>query len=194
MRPGTLGAEASRLANARRLRFAIVLILLAVLAWVLFSVLEREVRRVEEQSVALVLSQLRSALVIKGAEVMLGGNDSLADYQGINPVALATQHWRHYQGRCQGGGPDSGNWCFWARERTDSRARETGWLIYNPRQPITIDGWAEASGALRAWSVTTDFVDHNGNGRREREERLTGLRLSPAPLPGALANVPEGNR
>jgi hypothetical protein len=42
--------------------------------------------------------------------------------------------------------------------------------------------------------VTTEFSDRNGNGVREQEERLTGLKLSPVSLTEKTAQTQDAHR
>ena len=191
-------SDSGRLVFARRFRLLVAVVIIGVLAWFLLDVLEREVQRAEERSAHMVLSQLRVALVIRGAEVMLSRQGSFEDLEGINPFALVEHQWHNYEGLCAGEKPSAGNWCFQAGERT-SKQKETatgpkGWLIYNPGQPITLDKQQVAPGEPLAWKVTTEFADRNGNGTREQEERPTGLKLAPVPLTGEAARTQDAQR
>ncbi|TKV63428.1 hypothetical protein FDP08_19895 [Marinobacter panjinensis] len=156
--------------------------MLFFLWWFLLGVLEREVQRAEEQAANMVIGQLRSALVIKGAEVMLDWHDSLEEHEGINPFELIDHQWGSYAGQCAEDLPEAGNWCFRERTRQETVEQGRGWLIYNPRQPITIQDRQANAGEPLAWRVTTEFADRNGNGQREQDERSTGLRLMPVSL------------
>ncbi|MEE3169010.1 MAG: hypothetical protein VX324_02665 [Pseudomonadota bacterium] len=178
-------SDASGWAMSRWFRLAVALAILATLGWFLLGVLERETRNAEERAANMVLGQLRSALVIKGAEVMLGRDGNLAEHQGINPFELIEHQWSRYRGHCSAPIPDPGTWCFQTRQHNETDAQVDGWLIYNPRQPITIDRRNARSQQPMAWQVTTEFSDRNGNGVREQEERLTGLKLAPVSLAGA---------
>jgi len=93
----------------------VALAILLILWWFLLGVLEREVQRAEKQSANMVISQLRSALVIKGAEVMLDRHGSLEEHESINPFELIDHQWGSYAGQCAGDIPEPGVWCF--RER-----------------------------------------------------------------------------
>ncbi|MEC7377276.1 MAG: hypothetical protein VX421_06660, partial [Pseudomonadota bacterium] len=170
-------SDASGLAMSRWFRLGVALAILALLWWFLLGVLERETRNAEERAANMVLGQLRSALVIKGAEVMLSRDGSLAEQRGINPFELIEHQWGRYHGHCSEPVPAPGAWCFQTGQHTETDARVDGWLIYNPRQPITIDERPARSQQPLAWQVTTDFSDRNGNGEREQDERLTGLKL-----------------
>ncbi|PSF05591.1 hypothetical protein C7H09_14240 [Marinobacter fuscus] len=158
---------------------------LSVLAWVLLDRLERELQSAEARSVAMVLVHLRSALVIKGAELMLDRHQSLANAEGGNPFLWLEHRWDVYQGPCGHGGPAPGNWCFQPQR---AGGTDKGWLIYRPRQPITVEGKAVEAGQPVAWVVTTGFADRNRNNVREQNERLTGLVLESVPLQATRAN------
>lgn len=168
----------------RWFRLCAALAILAILWWFLLGVLERETRNAEERAANRVLGQLRSALVIKGAEVMLSRDGSLADQQGINPFELIKHQWGSYQGRCTAPVPAPRTWCFQTGQHNEADARVEGWLIYNPKQPITIDNRKASAKQPLAWQVTTEFSDKNGNGVREQDERLTGLKLAPVSVAG----------
>lgn len=175
-------SDATSMKNARWLRNLVALAILFFLWWFLLDVLEREVQRAEEQSANMVISQLRSALVIKGAEVMLDRHESLEEHEGINPFELIDHQWGSYLGQCAGDIPEAGKWCFRERTRKETVKQGRGWLIYNPRQPITIQDRQANAGEPLAWRVSTEFADRNGNGQREQDERSTGLRLMPVSL------------
>lgn len=176
--------DASGLATSRRFRLAVVLAVLAMLYWFVLGVLERETRNAEERAANMVLGQLRSALVIKGAEVMLSRDGRLADHRGINPFELIEHQWGNYRGRCEAPEPEPGTWCFWVGEQKETGSEGRGWLIYNPRQPITVNERSVRAGESLAWQVTAEFADRNGNGERDPDERLIGLTLTRVSLTG----------
>jgi len=185
---------ASGLALSRKFRFAVVLTILGVLWWFLLGVLEREARNAEERAANMVISQLRSALVIKGAEVMLSRDGRLAEHRGINPFELVEHRWGNYKGRC---GPEQlapATWCFRVGEQKETENGPKGWLIYKAGQPITIDSRQANEEQPLAWAVTTEFADRNGNGEREQEERLTGLKLAPVSLTEEAAQTQDAQR
>ena len=173
--------------SAHWLRNLVALVILFTLGWFLLGALDRALQRTEEQSANMVISQLRSALVIKGAEVMLARHGSLEEHEGINPFELINHHWGSYAGECEGGIPEPGNWCFRDRTQKETVKQGKGWLIYNPRQPITLKRRRIESDKPLAWKVTTEFADRNNNGQREQDERRTGLKLSPVSLTGEAA-------
>ncbi len=186
--------DASALVLARRYRLLLVLAVLGALWWFLLGVLERETRNAEERAANMVISQLRSALVIKGAEIMLSREGTLAEHRGINPFPLVEHQWGNYEGLCGTPKPAPGNWCFLAGKQKETVIGPGGWLIYNPRQPITMDRRQVNEGQPLAWAVTTEFSDRNGNGVREQDERLTGLRLSPVSLTGETVQTHDAQR
>lgn len=165
-----------------------------VLWWFLLAVLERETRNAEERAANMVIGQLKSALVIKGAEVMLRRGGHLAEHRGINPFDLVEHQWGNYKGQC---GPEQlapATWCFRVDEQKDTENGPKGWLIYNPGQSITIDNRQANEDQPLAWAVTTEFADRNGNGAREQEERLTGLKLAPVSLTEEAAQTQDAQR
>jgi hypothetical protein len=171
--------DSGGLKSARWFRNLVAVTLLFVLLWFLLDALERELQRAEEQSANLVLSQLRSALVVKGAEVMLDRHAGLTEQEGINPFGLMTHQWANYAGQCDGDSPEPGAWCFRERTQKETVKQGRGWLIYNPKQPITIQDRQAEGGKPLAWKVATEYSDRNGNGQRDKDERLTGLRIVP---------------
>jgi hypothetical protein len=192
--PAARISDATGLAMSRRFRLAVVLAVLGVLWWFLLGVLEREARNAEERAANMVISQLRSALVIKGAEVMLSRDGRLAEHRGINPFELVEHQWGNYAGRCQPEQLAPATWCFRVGEQKDTENGPKGWLIYNPGQPITIDSRQANEEQPLAWTVTTEFADRNGNGAREQEERLTGLKLAPVSLTEEAAQTQDAQR
>ena len=192
--PAAKQADASGYALSRKFRLAVVVIVLGVLWWFLLGVLERETRNAEERAANMVISQLRSALVTKGAGVMLSRGGRLAEHQGINPFELVEHQWGNYKGQCQAEQLAPATWCFRVKKQKETENGPKGWLIYNPGQPITIDSRQANEGQPLAWAVTTEFADRNGNGAREQEERLTGLKLAPVSLTEEAAQTQDAQR
>ena len=192
--PAAKQADASGYALSRKFRLAVVVIVLGVLWWFLLGVLERETRNAEERAANMVISQLRSALVIKGAGVMLSRGGRLAEHQGINPFELVEHQWGNYKGQCQAEQLAPATWCFRVKKQKETENGPKGWLIYKPVQPITIDGRQANQEQPLAWTVTTEFADRNGNGEREQEERLTGLKLAPVSLTEEAAQTQDAQR
>ncbi|MHA7810979.1 MAG: hypothetical protein ACX933_14305 [Marinobacter adhaerens] len=192
--PAAKQADASGYGLSRKFRLAVVVIVLGVLWWFLLGVLEQEARNAEERAANMVISQLRSALVIKGAEVMLSRGGRLAEHRGINPFELVEHQWGNYKGQCQAEQLAPATWCFRVKEQKETENGPKGWLIYKPGQPITIDSRQASEEQPLAWAVTTEFADRNGNGAREQEERLTGLKLAPVSLTEAAAQTQDAQR
>lgn len=173
---------------------SVAVAIIGVLAWFLLDVLEQELQRAEERAANMVLSQLRVALVIRGAEAMLSRREKLEDQEGINPFRLVEHQWPNYEGLCANGKPTPGNWCFSVREQKETVIRPKGWLVHNPGQAITLNKRQVAPGEPLAWKVTTEFADRNGNGMREQEERPTGLKLSPVRLTEDSSRTQDARR
>ena len=192
--PAAKLADASGYSLSRKFRLAVVVIVLGVLWWFLLGVLERETRNAEERAANMVISQLRSALVTKGAGVMLSRGGRLAEHQGINPFELVEHQWGNYKGQCQAEQLAPATWCFRVKKQKETENGPKGWLIYNPGQPITIDSRQANEGQPLAWAVTTEFSDRNRNGAREQEERLTGLKLAPVSLTEEAAQTQDAQR
>lgn len=192
--PATRLSDASGFALARKFRLAVVVTVLGAVGWFLLGVLERETRNAEERAANMVISQLRSALVIKGAEVMLSRDGRLSEHRGINPFELVEHQWGNYKGQCGHKELAPATWCFRIGEQKETQSGPKGWLIYKPGQPITIDNRKSSQEQPLAWAVTTEFADRNGNGAREQEERLTGLKLSPVPLTEEAAQTQDAQR
>ncbi|MCM0610894.1 hypothetical protein KFJ24_00205 [Marinobacter sediminum] len=176
------------------MRLLVTVTIIGVLAWFLLNVLERETRHAEERAANMVLAQLRAALVIRGAEVMLSREGDLGAQVGINPFKLVEHQWLNYQGACRSQQPARGNWCFHWREQKQTVNRPKGWLIYTPRQRIDLDRRRTEPGKPLAWKVTTEFADRNNNGQREQDERPTGLKLSPVSLTAEAAPTQDAQR
>lgn len=182
-------SDAGGLVYSRRFRFAVVLVVVGMLWWFLLGVLERETRNAEERAANMVIGQLKSALVIKGAEVMLSREGHLAEHRGINPFELVEHQWGNYVGKCGAQPLAPATWCFRASKQKETVNGRKGWFIYRSGQAITVDSRQTDGQQLLAWRVTTEFADRNGNGVREQDERLTGLRLSPMPLTEEMAGM-----
>ncbi|MGM0769348.1 MAG: hypothetical protein ACQEV6_15110 [Pseudomonadota bacterium] len=192
--PAARYSDANALHNGRRLRMLVALTVLFLLWWFLLGVVDREASRAEQVSANMVLSQLRSALVIKGAEVMLARNESLEHQEGLNPFELIEHQWGRYRGPCAWALPAPGYWCFQNRTQNTTESRQQGWVIYSPARPITLTGRQTGVDQPLAWEVTTDFADRNSNGQREHEERLTGLKLEPVALQPESAQRQDAKR
>lgn len=164
----------------RKLRFWMTVLVVFMLGWTLLGALDRTAVKAAELSANMVLSQISSALVIKGAEVMLEQSGDLVSQEGINPFELIEHQWPSYKGHCDKSMPDPGHWCFQVFSARPAEEVARGRIIYNPRLNMSLkERQARASEPL-AWEVTTAFADRNRNGIREPTENLTGLTLKPA--------------
>lgn len=163
--------------NARRVRLFFAVTVLAVFSWFLLDTLDREARKMEEQAANLVMAQLRSALVIKGAEILLARDVSLSSYEGRNPFVLLEHHWPNYKGGCEGSLPEPGFWCFRETEPDVVGQSPVGQVVYRSRSQIKVAGRLAEPGELLAWTVEVAFSDRNHNGLRDPGERSTGLIL-----------------
>ncbi len=157
---GYVGAD-----NHRRFQWLAAFCLLGVAVTVLLASLERTAAQAERQSVQLMLNQFRSALVVKGAEVMLTGG-RLEDWQGANPVDLLQSAPMNWGGDCSETEHRKGSWCFSRDERV---------LVYRPRwvEFPGLNGGPEPTESV-VWRVETEFTQP----ARTRERRAVGLVLN----------------
>lgn len=165
-----MGAEGRVLAdNRRRFRWLVALTILGFAAWFLLDALEATTERAERQGVRLMLNQVRSALVVRGAEATLIRGETLESLQGLNPLSLLKQDedepWP--QEHCSELAPDDRGWCF------DS---EQQWLVYQPAQSLVIEGRQRGRGERFIWQVQVDYAGTVKNGKNP-EKRATGLKL-----------------
>lgn len=174
----------SVLVNSRRLRFLVALCLLFVLGWVLLGVLEREAARAEQAGTRLMLNQIRSALVVKGAETRLKEGPDFRHLAGGNPFGWFDTGPASYKGLCAEGEPEPGQWCFRPLQAGDKNdtAVPSGRVIFQPRQPITMGDPQGSDATLLAWVVAVEFTDRNGNGRLDEADLQSGLKLQPVEM------------
>lgn len=174
----------SVLVNSRRLRFLVALCILFVLWWVLLGVVEREAGRAEQQGTRLMLNQIRSVLVVKGAEIRLKERSGFQRWAGKNPFDWFESEPTSYGGVCPEGDPEPGQWCFRPLQAGDKKATADpgGRVIFQPRQPITIGERQGNGGAPLAWVVAVEFTDRNGNGRLDEADLQSGLKLQPVEM------------
>lgn len=173
-----------QLASARRLRLAVGVGILLVLIWMLLGSLERQTIRAEQQGAKLVLNQIRSMLVVKGAEVRLSGRNDYEQEAGANPFEWFENPPGGYTGICENGRPTGGQWCFKPLLEGNNgykKAEQNGWgkVIFRPNQPITLEERPGSREAPLAWVVGIEFQDRNGNGRLDSDEPQSGLKLEP---------------
>jgi hypothetical protein len=156
-----------------------VLVCVAVIGvpvWQLLDTLEQEATRLQEQSAKLTLNQLRAALVIKGAEVKLRHGGDYPAWRGKNPFDWLEGSPAGYTGLCPDGNAEPGQWCFQPSEAVESGH---GRIMFRPAQPINIAGQQGNRETPLAWTVGLEFTDSNGNGKRDADERASGLTLVP---------------
>lgn len=175
---------AAEMASARRLRLAVGIGILLVLIWVLLDSLEKQMLQVEQQGAKLVLNQLRSMLVVKGAEARLSDQIEYSAQAGANPFEWFETPPESYGGVCPEGLPTSGQWCFKPLPTGNSGYKKPqqagqGRVIFRPNQPITLEERHGSREAPFEWVVGIEFQDRNGNGRLDRDEPQTGLKLEP---------------
>lgn len=155
--------------NRRRFRWLVALTLLGFAVWFLLDALEETTARAERQSVRLMLNQVRSALVVRGAEAMLVRGESLESLQGLNPLTLLQQDgdepWPRQH--CTALAPDDRGWCFDTGQR---------WLVYQPAQLLVVEGRRREPGGRFVWQVQVDYAGTVKNGKNT-EKRATGLKL-----------------
>jgi len=174
----------SVLINAHRLRFLVALCILFLLWWVLLGVVEREAGRAEQQGARLMLNQIRSGLVVKGAEIRLKEGGDFRAWAGRNPFEWFESEPARYDGTCPDGWPELGQWCFRTlqngdKEHKNDTAGVRGRVIFQPRQPITLGERHGSRDTPMAWVVAVEFTDRNGNGRLDDEDLQSGLMLKP---------------
>ncbi|SFR85012.1 hypothetical protein SAMN05216203_3455 [Marinobacter daqiaonensis] len=149
----------------RRFRWLVVLCLLGVAMWLLLSAIEDQLHRAETMAARLMLNQVRSALVVRGAEAMLARDETLEELAGMNPLPLLDTSYA--PGLCgEQSGPEEG-WCF------DS---EESWLVYGPRQPLALEGRYRNTGEPFHWQVRVDYAGTVKNGKID-DKRGIGLKL-----------------
>jgi len=173
---------AARQAGARRMRVGLVIGIFLVLVWVLLDVLEQELKRAQQQSAKLTINQIRSVLVIKGAEVRLNGRANYEEQAGRNPFEWFETAPIGYSGPCDPEMPAPGKWCFRPLPTGNTGYKkperaEQGQVIFRPNQPITLVDRQGSREAPLAWVVGIEFRDRNGNGRLDKDEPQSGLKL-----------------
>lgn len=174
----------SVLINSHRLRFLVALCILFVLWWVLLGVVEREATRAEQEGARLMLNQIRSVLVVKGAEIRLKEGPDFRAWAGENPFHWFGSKPARYGGICREGHPEPGQWCFRPLQAGDKGYKNDtagvyGKVIFQPQQPITLGERYGSRAAPLAWVVAVEFTDSNGNGRLDKEDLQSGLMLQP---------------
>lgn len=161
----------------RWFRVLVCLTVIGVLVWQLLDSLEREAARLQEQSARLTLNQLRAALVIKGAEVKLSHGGDYAVWRGKNPFDWLDGRPAGYTGLCPEGNVEPGHWCFLPSATGNG---EEGRILFRPAQSLSLAGQQGDRQRPLSWTTGVEYRDRNGNGKRDAEERATGLKLVPA--------------
>mgnify|MGYP001627813601 CR=1 FL=1 len=155
--------------NRRRFRWLVALALLGFAMWFLLDALEATTERAERQGVRLMLNQVRSALVVRGAEATLVRDETLESLEGLNPLSLLKREedeaWP--QEHCSALAPDDRGWCFDIGQR---------WLVYQPAQSLVIEGRQRGNGERFIWQVRVDYAGTVKNGKNTGK-RATGLKL-----------------
>lgn len=187
------------MASARRLRFLVAIGILFFLWWFLLGVVEREAARAEQEGTRLMLNQIRSILVVKGAEVRLREGPDFRRWAGRNPFDWFESEPAAYAGNCPGGRPEPGQWCFRPLQTGDkgyknATAGEYGQVIFQPRQPITVGERQGSRETALAWVVGVEFTDSNGNGRLDDADLQSGLKLQPVEMEAGNGNTGIENR
>lgn len=177
----------SVLVNSHRLRFLVSLSILFTLGWILLGVLEREAARAEQAGTRLMLNQIRSVLVVNGAEIRLKEGPEFINWAGKNPFEWFESELASYEGICPEGHPGPGKWCFRPLQTSDKgykydTAGVRGQVIFQPRQPITIGERQGSRTTPLAWVVAVEFTDSNSNGRLDEADLQSGLMLQPVEM------------
>jgi hypothetical protein len=164
-RIGRIGAD-----NRSRFQWALVTCLLSVAVLVLLNSVERVATDAEKQGVQLMLNQFRSALVVKGAEVMLANGD-LKEWQGNNPAELLDRLPPNWLGDCpeadSGKDLEEGTWCF---------EKDRGLVVFTPNWASfsLLDAEGEETSEPLAWRVEPEYTTTKTGSQR----RATGLKLT----------------
>lgn len=190
-------SAASALASARQLRFLVAIAILFVLWWFLLGALDREAARAEQEGARLTLNQIRSVLVVKGAEIRLREGPDFRDWAGKNPFGWFESTPLKYVGRCPQGRPEPGEWCFRSLQTGDKddkndTAGESGQVIFQPRQPITVGERQGSRDTALAWVVGVEYTDSNGNGQLDETDLQSGLMLRPVKMRSENESAAEG--
>jgi len=154
--------------NHRRFRALVAFSILAIAMWFLLDAIEQNQYRAEQQSARLMLNQVRSALVVRGAEAILARGETLEQLAGLNPLPLLD--WGtglQVETSCERLAPDYRGWCFNPQQQ---------WLVYQPGQPLLLEGRRKEPGAPFIWQVQVDYAAPATQGNN-KNKRATGLKL-----------------
>ncbi|MDI9246673.1 hypothetical protein [Marinobacter sp. CHS3-4] len=184
---------AGSMANSRRLRLAMVMTVLLVLSWLLLDSLEDALERAQEQSAKLTLNQIRSVLVVKGAEIRLSSDRHLEAQAGANPFEWFEEPPAGYTGICGAASPEPGKWCFRPLQTGNAGYKKaeqagSGRVIFRPSQPINLEERQGSREAPLGWVVGIEFQDRNGNGSLDEDEPQSGLKLVPTTVTSSASD------
>ena len=154
--------------NHRRFRALVAASVLAIALWFLLDAIEQTQYRAERQSARLMLNQVRSALVIRGAEAILTRGETLEQLAGLNPLPLLDfGTGAQVETSCEELAQDKRGWCFNPQQQ---------WLVYQPGQPLLLEGRQREPGAPFIWQVQVDYAAPATQGNKKKK-RATGLKL-----------------
>ncbi|MBB5322262.1 hypothetical protein [Marinobacter oulmenensis] len=172
-RIGHIGAD-----NRWRFQVALSVCLLGVAVTYLFNSVEQVAQQSERQGVRMMLNQFRSALVVKGAEILLS-DGNFEQWRGLNPAQLLEQPPANWDGLCSDSQPAPGRWCFQA---------DRSWVVYRPRTDVfeAADGRDDlmaAAGGLMTLQVVPEYARSARDGNR-RAVGLTLIHVKSGQKPG----------
>ncbi|MCK7544285.1 hypothetical protein MLC59_08900 [Marinobacter bryozoorum] len=155
--------------SRRRFRGLVAFSVLGIAAWFLLDAVEQTQYRAEQQMARLMLNQVRSALVVRGAEAMLARQGSLKELEGLNPLPLLdVGEGQSFDNECETSATDKRGWCF---------NQDRGWLVYRPGQPLTLEGRQREQGEPFIWQVQVNYAGTVKQGKNNKK-RATGLKLT----------------
>lgn len=165
-----MGAEGRIVADhRRRFRALVAFSVLGLAVWFLLDAIAETQYRAEREMARLMLNQVRSALVVRGAEVMLARNEPVENLEGLNPLPLLdVGDGSGFEQRCQDLAPTDRGWCFDEEQR---------WLVYQPGQPLTLGGRYRKPGDRFVWQVRVEYAATVKQGKNSGK-RAVGLKLA----------------
>lgn len=154
------------------LEFAVVVVIVSVLLWVIAVRFLGIQAFAEEAAVEQVVGALRSGLGIKVAELQVKGDiKGLVSLEGSNPMERLSQVPKNYLGALRQPNPgqiEGGHWYFDVRART---------LVYQVRNQERIEGGLRNPARIR-WAVRLRYYDRNRVSDRG-VERVADVQLVP---------------
>lgn len=165
-----MGPEGRIMADdRRRFRALVAFSVLGLAVWFLLDAIAETQYRAEREMARLMLNQVRSALVVRGAEAMLARNEPVENLEGLNPLPLLDfGDGPGFEQRCQDLAPMDRGWCFDEQQR---------WLVYQPGQPLTLEGRQREPGDPFLWQVQVEHASTVKQGKNSGK-RATGLKLA----------------